>query len=125
MVGVGVALLAFAIAVIGLAGGLARLVAERRRELAIRAALGASPARTIASVMTDAAVLVAAGVTIGLFAAYGTGELLGAFLWGVSARDPATFAGVAMSVAAIALAACYVPARLASKANPLELLRAQ
>jgi predicted permease len=125
MVGVGVALLAFAIAVIGLAGGLARLVAERRRELAIRAALGASPARTIASVMTDAAVLVAAGVTIGLFAAYSTGKLLGAFLWGVSARDPATFAGVAMSVAAIALAACYVPARLASKANPLELLRAQ
>jgi len=123
LVGGGVALLAFGIAVVGLAGGLARLVAERRRELAIRAALGASPARTMASVMKDGAVLVAAGVSVGLVAAYGTGQLLRAFLWGISAHDPLTYAGVAVCVTTVALAACYVPARAASKANPLELLR--
>lgn len=123
LVGGGVALLAFGIAVVGLAGGLARLVVERRRELAIRAALGASPARTMASVMKDAAVLVALGVSIGLVAAYGTGQLLRAFLWGVSAHDPVTYAAVAFCVTTVALAACYVPARTASKANPLELLR--
>jgi len=123
LVGAAVAVLAFGIAVVGLAGGLARLVVERRRELAIRAALGASPARTLASVMKEAAVLVAAGVSTGLVAAVGTGRLLRAFLWGISANDPATFTVVALAVAAVALAACYVPARAASKANPLELLR--
>lgn len=125
LVGVGVAVLAFGIAVIGLAGGLARFVTERRRELAIRAALGASPARTLASVMKDAAALVSAGVTIGLVAAVAAGQVLRSFLWGVTARDPSTFAGVAVSVAAVALAACYIPARAASKANPLELLRGE
>jgi predicted permease len=125
MVGVGVAALAFTMAVVGLAGGLARLVAERRRELAIRAALGATPARTVASVMKDAAVLVFAGVAAGLAAAYGTGQLLRAFLWGIGAHDPATFAGVALCVSVLSLAACYVPARAAAKANPLELLRTE
>jgi predicted permease len=123
LVGGGVALLAFGIAVVGLAGGLARLVSERRHELAIRAALGASPGRTIASVMKEAAVLVAAGVATGLAVAYGVGRMLRAFLWGISAHDPITFAAVALCVTAIALAACYVPARAASRANPLELLR--
>jgi ABC-type antimicrobial peptide transport system permease subunit len=49
--------------------------------------------------------------------------MLRAFLWGISAHDPITFAAVALCVTAIALAACYVPARAASRANPLELLR--
>jgi ABC-type antimicrobial peptide transport system permease subunit len=123
--GVGVAVLAFGIALVGLGGGLGRLVVERRRELAIRAALGASPARTLASVMGDGVVLVAIGVLFGTAAAYATGTLLRSFVWGISAHDPLTFVGVAGVVTLLALLACYIPARAASKANPLELLRAE
>jgi putative ABC transport system permease protein len=125
LLGVGVSVLALAIALVGLAGGLGRLVVERRRELAIRAALGATPARTIGAVMRDGGSIVVIGVAIGTAAAWLASSVVSAFVWGVSARDPATFATVASAVAVLSMAACYIPARLAAKTNPLELLRSE
>jgi predicted permease len=125
VVGAGVAILAFAIALVGLAGGLGRVVVERRRELAIRAALGATPSRAAGSVMLDAGVIVLLGVLAGVAAAWLTSNVVSAFVWGVSARDPVTFAAVATVVAGISLLVCYIPARLAARANPLELMRAE
>jgi ABC-type antimicrobial peptide transport system permease subunit len=117
------ALLAFAIAVVGLAGGLGRLVSERRRELAIRAALGATPSRTVQAVMRDGAILAAAGITIGTLITLASGTLLRSLVHGVSPHDPLTLCAVAGFVAAASLGACYLPARKAATANPLDALR--
>jgi putative ABC transport system permease protein len=124
LLGGSVALLAFAVAMVGLAASLMRVVSERRQELAIRAALGASPRRAIASIMREGAVLAAAGVAIGIGGALALGRALGALIHGVSPHDPATLAGVAALVAAASLAACYLPARRAARVDPLVLLRA-
>jgi predicted permease len=118
-----IACLAFAVALVGLAGGLARVVTERRYELAIRAALGATPARAVRMVMTEGALLAGAGLVLGIAAALASGRAIGSMLHGVSPHDPLTLAAVALFVSVTALAACYVPARRAAGVNPLDLLR--
>jgi len=123
LLGGSVALLAFAVAMVGLAGSLMRVVSERRQELAIRAALGASPARAIGAIMREGALLAALGIAIGLAVALALGRALGTLVRGVSPHDPATLAAVAALVAAASLAACYVPARRAAAVDPLVLLR--
>jgi putative ABC transport system permease protein len=123
LLGGGMAMLACAIAVVGLAGGLGRLVSERRRELAIRAALGATPARALQAVMRDGAILAAAGVTAGTLITLTCGTLLRSLVLGVSPHDPLTLCAVAGFVAAASLLACYLPARQAATANPLDALR--
>jgi putative ABC transport system permease protein len=123
LLGGGMALLAFAIAVVGLAGGLGRLVAERRRELAIRAALGATPSRALQTVMRDGAIVAAAGITVGTLITLASGTWLRSLVHGVSPHDPVTLCAVAGIVAAVSLLACYLPARQAATANPLDALR--
>ena len=125
LLGGAVALLAFAVAMVGLAGSLTRVVSERRRELAIRAALGATPARTVRAILGEGTVLVAAGIAIGLGGALAAGRALRALLQGVAPHDPATLGGVAMLVAVVSLVACYLPARRAARVDPLALLRAE
>jgi putative ABC transport system permease protein len=125
LLGSSIALLAFAVALIGLAGGLLHAVTERRRELAIRAALGATPRRAVRMVLREGALLTAVGVVCGLGAAVLGGRLLAGLLYGVSGSDPATLALVAAFVAVVAITVCYLPARRAAKADPLELLRAE
>jgi putative ABC transport system permease protein len=123
LLGGSVGLLAAAIALVGVAGGLARMVTERRRELAIRAALGATPGRALRSVLTDGAIVTGSGILAGVAITLAAGRLIRSLLIGVSPHDPATLAAVALAVGAGALLACYLPARRAAATNPMELMR--
>jgi hypothetical protein len=123
LLGGAVALLAVAVAMVGLSGTLMRMVLERRHELAIRAALGATPAHTVRAVLREGGTLAAVGIVIGVGGALASGRVLGAFVQGVSPHDPATLAGVAALVSAVSIAVCYLPARRASRVDPLALLR--
>ena len=125
LLGGSIACLAFAVALVGLAGGLARVVSERRYELAIRAALGATPERAVRMVMKEGAVFGGAGLALGIAAALAVGRALGSMLHGVTPHDPVTLAGVAAFVSLTTLAACYIPARRAARVSPLELLRGE
>jgi putative ABC transport system permease protein len=117
--------LAFVVAVLGLAGALARSVVERREELAIRSALGATPGGVVGLIATGGLRLVAIGIAVGLVATAAMGRWLASLLSGVSPYDPATYATVAVTVLATAALACYLPARRASNVDPLELLRGE
>jgi putative ABC transport system permease protein len=107
------------------ARSLGRLVVERRRELAIRTALGSSPERTIGLIVRHGATLIATGIIFGTAAAAAASRVLARLLYGVSPYDPGTFTVVAGLVAAAALVACYLPARRAARIDPLALLRAE
>jgi putative ABC transport system permease protein len=123
LLGGSVGLLAVAIALVGVAGGLARMVTERRRELAIRAALGATPGRALRSVLIHGAIVTAGGILAGVLMTLAAGRMIQSLLFGVSPHDPATLTAVAFTVAAGALLACYLPARRAAATNPMELMR--
>jgi putative ABC transport system permease protein len=123
LLGGSVAVLAFAVAMVGLAGSLMRVVSERRQELAIRAALGATPAHAVRAIVGEGAILAAIGVAVGGAGALAVGRALRSLLHGVSPHDPATLATVCLFVAAASLFACYVPARRAARIDPLALLR--
>ena len=123
LLGGSVALLAFAVAMVGLAGSLMRVVSERRQELAIRSALGATPAHAVRSIVGEGSVLAATGVALGCAGALAVGRALRSLLHGVSPHDPATLAAVCAFVAAVSLLACYLPARRAARIDPLALLR--
>ena len=123
LLGGSVALLAVAIALVGVAGGLGRTVSERRRELAIRSALGATPFRALRLVMVEGAVITAAGIAAGTLATLAAGNVLRSLVFGISPHDPATLAFVTVFVAGTSLVACYLPARRAAATNPLDMLR--
>ena len=120
----GFAGLALVVAMVGLFGTLARNVAERRRELAIRAAVGASPGKLVRLVMGSSLVVTGAGLVAGTMLAAATGQSLARLLYGVGPYDAATFATVVV-VALAALAASAVPARRAARLDPLTALRAE
>jgi len=125
LLGGSVALLAFSVAIVGLLGSLTRAVTERRRELAIRAALGATPAQIVRTIVQLGVLVAGVGLAIGIAGAMIAGQLLRPLLHGVDPQDPATLVSVALVVAAASLAACYVPARRAARVDPLALLRAE
>ena len=120
----GFAALALAVAMVGLFGALARAVAERRHELAVRAAVGASPGRLVQLVVGSACAVTGAGLTAGLLAAAATGRGLASLLYGVGPYDPPTLAAAAAAVVAAALAATIIPARRAARLDPMVVLRA-
>ncbi len=120
----GFAALALAVAMVGLFGALARAVAERRHELAIRAAVGASPGRLVRLVLRSALAVTGAGLAAGLLAAAATGRGLASLLYGVGPYDPAAFAAAAVAVVLAALAATAIPARRAARLDPMAVLRA-
>lgn len=121
----GFAALALAVATVGLFGTLARAVVERRRELAVRAAVGASPGRLLRHVLRDGLAVAGIGLAAGLPGAATTGRGLGALLHGVSPYDPVTFGAVAVVVVLAALAASAAPALRAARLDPLTELRAE
>jgi putative ABC transport system permease protein len=123
LLGGSIACLAFAVALVGLAGGLARVVSERRDELAIRAALGATPARAMRMIMTEGAALAGTGLVLGIAGSLAAGRAIASMLHGVGPNDPVTLAGIVAIVSVTTLGACYLPARRAARVNPLELLR--
>ena len=117
------AVLALAVAMVGLAASVGRAVAERRRELAIRGALGATPGGNLRMIVGEGARWTALGVVVGLAAAGAVGRTLATLLYGVSPHDPATYTLVAVLVAAGALGTCYLAARRALQQDLLLLLR--
>jgi predicted permease len=119
------AVLALTVALVGLSASVGRAVAERRRELAIRGALGATPTGNLRMIVGEGARWTALGVVVGLAAAGAVGRTLATLLYGVSPHDPATFAVVAVLVAAGALGTCYLAARRALQQDLLQLLRAE
>jgi len=119
------ALVALALASIGIYGVISFLVGHRTREFAIRLALGAQQADVLRSVLGQGARMTLLGVAAGVVAALGLTRLLtrSSMLFGVSATDPLTFAGVALLLTLVALLACYLPARRATRVDPLVALR--
>jgi predicted permease len=111
--------------IVGLSGALIRSVVERQRELAIRAAVGASPRRLLNGVLRDGLLLTVAGVAIGLAASAMLARAVSALIFGVAPRDPLTYAATSGVVVLVALAACYLPARRAAASDPVLLLRAE
>jgi ABC-type antimicrobial peptide transport system permease subunit len=117
------ALLALVLACIGLYGLLSYEVARRTRELGIRMALGAQRGDLLRLVIGQGILLVLVGAAIGIAAAMGLTRFMSTILYGVHANDPLTFAGVGILLTLVALAACYIPARRATRVDPLVALR--
>jgi putative ABC transport system permease protein len=116
--------LALLLASIGVYGVMAFSIARRTRELGVRMALGARTGDVFRLVLGEGCLLVVIGVVLGLAGAYAGASWLSKFLFGIDARDPATYALVASMLALVALAACLVPARRAMKVDPIIALRA-
>ncbi|HEV2386543.1 MAG TPA: ABC transporter permease [Candidatus Acidoferrales bacterium] len=115
--------LALVLTALGLYGVISYAVAQQTHEFGVRMALGAAPGDVRRQVLMGGARLALAGIVIGLAGALGVTRLLHAMLFGVSASDPATFAAVAAALAAVALAASYLPARRATRVDPVVALR--
>jgi ABC-type antimicrobial peptide transport system permease subunit len=118
------AALATVLAGLGLYGLLAYGVAQRRREIGIRMALGAQPRDVRSMVVSQALGLGAAGLGVGLAGALALTRVLGSLLFGVSAADPLTFAAVCALLMAVVASAAYLPARRATHVDPIVALRA-
>jgi putative ABC transport system permease protein len=119
------ALAAAAMAIVGLAAVVTLAVAARRRELAIRAALGADRGQLRWLVLREALGLIGLGVLLGAAVAVGLGRGVAPLLIGVQPGDPLTLAGVAAATAIAGLLAAWGPARQAARADPLAALRAE
>ena len=119
----GLAALSLGLAVFGLYGVISYVVSQRTREFGIRIALGARPADVQGMVLRQGIFLALAGVLVGLAGAFAATRALSNLLFGVSSRDPFTFVVGPLVLAVVAVAASYLPARRATKANPLEALR--
>ena len=119
------AVMALVLAAVGIYGVLSYTVAQRTRELGIRMALGAEPKSVMRLVVGQAMTPALIGVGLGLAGAWGATRLMSSLLFGVSATDPITFIAVALFLLAVAAAASWVPARRATKVDPLIALRAE
>lgn len=116
-------LLATLLTALGIYGVLAFSVAQRTREIGIRLALGAQTRDVVKLILGQGALLVTIGVVLGLGASFAITRLIASLLFGVTPTNAATFVTVSLGLALLAMVACYIPARRASKVNPLVALR--
>jgi len=117
------ACVAVLLAAAGIYGVVSYSVAQRTREMGIRVALGADRADILCMIVLQGAKLAIAGELVGILAALAMTRLMSSLLFGVAAADPITFAAVALLLSAVALAACYIPARRAMRVDPMVALR--
>jgi predicted permease len=115
--------MALLIGFVGIYGVISYSVSQRTREIGIRMALGAQQREMLKLVLGEGMLVIVIGLAIGLVGSLALTRFLASLLFGVSATDPLTFVGVAVSLAVVALVACYVPARRAMRVDPLVALR--
>ena len=115
--------LALVLAAVGLYGVMSYSVSQRTREIGIRMALGASEQNVRNMVVRQGLMLALAGVMLGLVASFGLARFVTSLLFGITGADPVTFGAVAMMLLVVALIATYIPARKASRVDPVDALR--
>jgi putative ABC transport system permease protein len=114
---------ALVLAAIGIYGLMAYSVEQRTQEIGIRLALGANAAKVRTMIVRQGMALASAGVVVGLAAAFGLARLMETLLFGVTTRDPLVFAGVPLLLTLVAFVAVWLPARRASRVDPISALR--
>jgi ABC-type antimicrobial peptide transport system permease subunit len=116
-------LISLVLAALGLYGGMLHGVNQRRREIGVRMALGAKQRGIVGLVLRQGLIPVAIGMVLGALASLGLGFVLSSVLFGVGPADPLSLVGASATLALAAMAACYLPARRASRVDPLSALR--